>query len=186
MKSMRLSKLRIRSEKIALFSAIQVILIGLLVSTSAGQTVPIEKGWNGILPLESTKGEVEKVFGKPYRVDDDGHYNYRRDDFVVQVNYVEAPCRANKYNHIKVNLPADTVLDTWVYLTKAILMSDLSFNRTSYNRDTSAIADNVVKYINRDAGIRIDASIFPDKKEYAVAITYKPSASARLRVACPE
>ncbi|HEY2847266.1 MAG TPA: hypothetical protein VGI80_05560, partial [Pyrinomonadaceae bacterium] len=65
--------------RVPLVLGLCTLAFGFLAVRVAAQTQRIEKGWNGILPLASMKRDVENVFGKPYRIDDDGHYNYRTD-----------------------------------------------------------------------------------------------------------
>ena len=160
--------------------------LGLLSIIASGQTDPIEKGWKGILPLQSTRADVEKAFGKHFRIEPEGHHSYKTDDFVIQVNYVPGPCLPNPYNKAKVNAPAGTVLDTWIYLNKLILISDLNFNRAGYQRIINKEDSNDISYVSSEAGITIGAMIFPDKKENVVTITYRPTEKSKARFACPD
>ncbi len=89
--------------------------------------------------LISNKTDVEKAYGKPERIDDNGYYNYRMDDSFVQVNFTTKPCRRNQYDRGKFNVPANTVLDVWVSIKKTILFKDLNYDKAFDHRDTSLV-----------------------------------------------
>ena len=163
-----------------------VAFIGLLLITVEGQPQAVENGWKGILPLVSSRTDVEKAYGKHERVDDNGYYNYRTGDFFVQVNYATGPCHPNRYNRGKFNVPEGTVLDLWVHLKKTILLSDLNFNRDAYFRSTGGDVEGVVYYQSRDPKIFITTSILDDGQTEEVGrIIYGPSEKSAMKFTCP-
>ncbi len=162
--------------------AIRRFVFLVLPITSYGQTV--ESGWKGILPLVSGKADVEKAFGKPERVDDNGYYNYLMEDSFVQVNYAIEPCRPNQYDRGKFNVAKDTVLDVWVYLKKAIFLKDLNFDRPRYVRDTSGHTGGIY-YINRDMSVMISAGTQDaEGSEYVGRIEYRPAKKLEAKIIC--
>jgi hypothetical protein len=145
----------------------------------------VEKGWKGLLPLQSTKADVEKAFGNPEKVDENGYYNYRLVDAFVQVNNSTEPCTANQYDRGKFNVPKDSVLDMWIYIKRNVLVSDLKFDRQQYQRDTSGDVENVVYYHSLESGISIGASVQDAKQnEYVGLITYRPARKLRIQFEC--
>ena len=140
-----------------------------------------------MLPLISTKENVEKILGKPERVDDNGYYFYEIDGYYVQVNYSTEPCRPNQYNRGKFNVAKNTVLDTWINVKKELLLTELDFDRKQYYKDTSGDLLNVYDYRNGQGGINITVGIQDEKKtEYVGRITFRPSEKLQLQFACPK
>lgn len=163
--------------------AFSLIILHAASSLIGGQAV--ETGWKGVRPLLSSQTDVEKAFGKPERIDDNGYYNYRMNDSYVRVNYSTEPCRSNQYERGKFNVPANTVLNLWISLKKTILLADLDFDRKKYYRDTSGDVINSVDYFNKEAGIGIGTSIHDEKRnEYVGTIEYSPSETLKAKFIC--
>jgi len=153
-----------------------------LTIVAHGQTV--EAGWKGILPLISSMGDVEKAYGKAENIDDNGYHNYRIDDSFIQVSYATEPCQPNQYNRGKFNVPANTVLDVWVTLTKAILLTDLNFDRPKYLRDVSDHTGGI-HYIKREMNVMISAGIRDEHgDEYVGRIVYRPAERLKAKLIC--
>jgi hypothetical protein len=77
----------------------------------AAASVASAKAWRGIVPLHSTRADVERILGKPTRLD----YIYDLDEGTVRVMYVRQRCEQGvpsgwgNWNVVK-----DTVIHVWV------------------------------------------------------------------------
>lgn len=168
------------------FAPCFLLLILLVASVFSASGQALEKGWRGLLPLISTKQNVEKIFGKPENVDDNGYHNYSLDGYFVQVNYSTDPCRPNQYGRGKFNVEQDTVLDVRIHVKKELLLTELDYDRKPYYKDTSGDLLNVYDYRSRETGINITVGIRDGKgTEYVGRITYRPSEKLRSQFACP-
>ncbi|MEO5859391.1 MAG: hypothetical protein ABIR33_10630 [Pyrinomonadaceae bacterium] len=163
-------------------TAANLIFLICLSCSALGQA--IEAGWKGVLPLVSSKSDVEKAYGKPERVDDNGYYSYRMADSFVQVNYATEPCRPNQYNRGRFNVPANTVLDVWVSIHKTILLKELKYDGSKYLRDASGHT-GVFHYVNRESSIMISTSIQDaESNEYVGRIEYRAAERLKTKFAC--
>jgi hypothetical protein len=70
-----------------------------------------EMGWKGVIPLRSSKSEVEKILGKPLK-EECNNCTYQTDREKVFVAYSEVPCKGLTTGW---NVPKDTVLHLAVY-----------------------------------------------------------------------
>lgn len=74
----------------------------MLVCVSAGSA----KAWRGIVPLHSTREDVERILGEPSRLD----YIYDLDEGTVRIVYANHPCAQGlPSNWGNWNVPRDTV-----------------------------------------------------------------------------
>src|SRR6185503_17182878 len=79
----------------------------LLISTCLALTLaaPLSaRGWRGIIPLHSTRADVESLLGKPLP---DRDYLYQTEDHFVSVDYAKGPCEGWPSGW---NVTANTVL----------------------------------------------------------------------------
>ena len=127
----------------------------------------VENEWKGLVPLRSTKTDVEKILGKPVKQDSDS-LTYKTDKEEVRVSYSKANCKGSMNGW---NVPANTVLEFTVYPDKELKIAEDEFKNEkifsyslnsfilqekgiAYGLDygldskTERIALNVVKYIS--------------------------------------
>lgn len=166
----------------------KAVLITLLLSftvLASGQS--LEDGWKGILPLRSTKKDVEKTYGPPSRIDDNDYYQYVGDNFSAQVNYSTEPCSGNQYDRGKYNVPKDTVLDIWVYVRGNVLLSTVEFDRSKFVRKPDQELLNLVHYYSSDNAMSISSSI-SDKEgnEYFGRVIYRTPPQLASKFTCPK
>lgn len=122
-----------------------------------------ERGWQGLVPLQSTRSDVERLLG---RSEDRCKCIYRTDDSVVFVEYSEEPCRGNPPGW---NVPADRVLSISVRSQKERKFSELNLDLSRYLKtqdDTFASY-----YTNNDEGITYEVS----QSGVINVVTYSPS-----------
>ena len=115
-----------------------VVIFAVLALISTDQAQPIDEGWKGVKPLVTTKGTVNKLFGK-HNIDSNGYYGYRTEVGYIQVEYSTEPCVANQYDRGRYSVPEDIVLRYDVHIKKPLLFSDLIIDKSNYFLDTVVI-----------------------------------------------
>ena len=91
------------------------------------------KEWRSIIPLRSTRGDVERLFGKPNQL---GHYQIQNEK--VSIWYSEGACKSSPESLAKANceclVAKDTVLRIAVTLDSPIKISELGIDKKKYER----------------------------------------------------
>ena len=82
------------------------------------------KGWRGIVPLRSTRADVERLLGPG----NNGHYQF--DEQRVHVNYVEGGC--NPVNGCLCLIPKGTVISIYVQLEVQMRFSGINIDKKKY------------------------------------------------------
>ena len=123
------------------------MLLCLILSTSA---MPNTAGWRGIVPLRSSRRDVERNIGPPVSPGDN-IYNLK--DERVRVEYSVLPCRAGwPYGW---NVPAETVTLIQVFPKKKPMLSELGADLIKYDKFNAPGAPGDVHYNNFDEGLSI-------------------------------
>ena len=139
------------------------------------------EGWRGIVPLHSTRADVERLLGTPTK----SHgvsFTYDTKDERVLVFYSAGPCKKGVSEEW--NVPADTVLSITVHPNAKLLIDSLKLDKSQYRREGDPHADLVVYYVNLQEGIRISARML-EGGEDVDSITYEPAAKdSHLRCQC--
>jgi hypothetical protein len=146
------------------------VFLLLLTMTFASSSSQRQAGWKGLVPLRSTRADVERVLGASKG---ECRCMYETPEAAIHVEYAVDRCKGAVRGW---NVPIDTVLRLTVRRTEDQLFSDLRLDVTNYRvrRDDTF----TTYYANQQAGI-----------EYAVSsngrissISYVPSTEdARLR-----
>jgi hypothetical protein len=151
--------------------------------------MPVQRSYRGVIPLESTRKDVEKLLGKPndpYR----GIYNFR--DETVTFVYSKNGCTpATKVEGWPIapiegwNVPADTVLFVNVNLRKQIPLHSLGIDMKNFKkvRGDSDVPSHF-KYVDEDAGFTIDLN-GDGGSETVRGYIYSPAAKYN-QLRCPE
>lgn len=109
-----------------------------------------EVGWRGIVPLHSTRADVERVLGAP---SDKCKCLYKTEDIAVVVEYARSPCKGALLSW---DVPADTVLSLTVRSKNKQRFSDLNLDLGKYVLRQD---DTMTRYYtNKDAGIEYEVS----------------------------
>lgn len=133
------------------------------------------KGWRGIVPLHSTRADVERLIGKP---------NFKHDlyDFEnerVDITYSSDPC--TQASRGMWNVPPDTVISIRVAPKIELRLSDLQIDESKYKKTDGGHLPYVFYYTNEEEGIQIE-----EIKGEVANITYFPSAKDNhLRCSVP-
>jgi len=139
----------------------QVIAGGILLLMLSAHSQA--SSWRGIVPLKSTRSDVERLFGKP-----NGLGRYEFDSERAYIYYSKSPCDSPK--DCECLVPNDTVL--YIIVTPEIEMkfSKLKIDRTKYQRKRSTHLPTVMSYSNEDKGI-----IYTVDGDEVTEISYIPS-----------
>jgi hypothetical protein len=114
----------------------------LLLITVAG--VSQAKEWRGIVPLHSTRADVERLLGKPNAKYD--RYDIENEE--ATFFYSKGRC-VNGWD-----VPLDTVIDIAVTFKQPRRLADLKLDLTRYARNRDPHVTSHVYYANRDEGVR--------------------------------
>lgn len=112
------------------------------------------KGWRDIVPLHSTRKDVERLLGVPQESRGVSS-TYQTDEGKVLAFYSAGPYEKGKSEGW--NVPRDTVVSITFYPKGKMPVSDLRLNRTKYEKVGDAHADLVVYYFSKEDAVRISA-----------------------------
>jgi hypothetical protein len=131
------------------------------------------KVWRGLVPLHSTRTDVERLLGAPKESRGVG-FKYETKDEQVFVFYSAGECKESPSNDW--NVPRDTVLSITVHPNAKLLVDDLKLDKMKYERVLDYHAQGVVYYFSKEDGVRISARLFEKEGEDVDSITYEPTA----------
>lgn len=121
------------------------IIIGLLVSFSVVLDVNAQENFKGIIPMITTKAEVEKILGKPNKYGD-----YELEEGRVHVDYYERECE--KKIGCFCLAPLGTVRYTSVELYYDLYLKDLNLDPQKFKESHDSHLD-VFSYSNSKTGV---------------------------------
>jgi len=141
-----------------------------------------ENGWNGIVPIRSTRVDVEKRYGTATA---ECHCVYSTANETINIDYSKGPCQGPPYGW---DVPLDTVLRITVYPKVPLTVSESELIVQKYVRshDTSETA---TYYTNIETGIRYafqhgrpsSISYIPSSKDIALRCAGFPPYEAGIR-----
>lgn len=116
------------------------------------------KEWRGIIPLKSTRADVEKLLGTP---SEDHPARYDLPDEIVYVEYVEHPCNHTNPPGWPVpplgwNVPVNTVIDIVITLKKPIPLNSLTVNLSDFKKVRGDDVPQHSSYNNEEEGFSIE------------------------------
>jgi hypothetical protein len=135
-----------------------------------------ERGWRGIVPLQSKRNEVEKLLGPPSKTLP-GAALYRTTEGTVRISYSEGTPCGTKDSHWRV--PADTVIVVDVTLSPGHLLSKLNLDEAKYTKKSGGHRSEDVYYVNEEKGEVL--RVFNDE---VMDIHYGPTSSDK-DLKCP-
>ncbi len=142
-------------------------------------TSPQSRGWRGIVPLRSTRADVERLMGVPTERSNQHTDFYRTPKATVVIRYATGlPCGiGEKYSQWRV--PRDTVESILVTPTEPLRLLDLGIDETKYETHQGGHLSEAVYYVNKQTGETIVASLNEVR-----SLTYAPGTLDR-DLACP-
>jgi hypothetical protein len=153
----------------------------LLVATHAAAAQSASNAWNGLVPLGSTRADVEQLLGTP-KMSHGLVYTYETKDDRVDVLYSAGPCALSGVE--KWNVPSDVVISMQVNPKQTILIDSLHLDAKKYVRFREAHPDNWVQYWNEADGTFVH-TIFYGKNEELYFTEYRPTTKQKT-LRCPD
>jgi len=143
----------------------RILLIALVAGlfTLAAGTFHQPRGWNGLVPLHSTRADVERILG---RSADSCNCLYKTTNESVHVDYAAGTCKGFPAGW---NVPAGTVLVITVRSTQQQKMANLNIDLSSYVKFSDDAG--VTYYARREEGIKYEVS----QDGTVTAVSYIPS-----------
>jgi hypothetical protein len=131
--------------------------------------------WQGIVPLRSTRAEVERLLGPP-KSSLGEIYLYDTSENRVNIYYTSDPCSVNGAD--PTGAATDVALKIAVSPKKVLLVQYLNLNKDKYKRIQDDHPENSVHYLNSLDGITVDV-ILNNGCEQVVGISYHATAKDR-------
>jgi len=123
-------------------SSIVLTILLMITSLAFTQDTP---GWRGIVPLQSTREQLEQLVG----VLDRRCQCYSTETESIRVEYASGPCTGDLPGW---NVPADTVLSLKIYPKKPLVFSELKIQKEDF---VTTVDDTVTTYYgNGEKGLR--------------------------------
>jgi hypothetical protein len=112
-------------------------------------------GWIGIVPLHSTRADVERLLGPPIRSCQDGcTYNTKNES--VSVHYSGRPCEEGDQN--RWHVPPGTVIGLSVYPAVKPKLSDLKLKLKKFVKTNDPELRGYLRYSNDQDGVTYEVS----------------------------
>jgi hypothetical protein len=146
----------------------QVVLISALLAICSG--VALGKGWRGIVPLHSTRSDVEKLLGPV------PGWNYYLENETVHFEYQTAESECGKTSALW-NVPLNTVLAILVVPKERKSIAEYGIDSTYVKSQTDLL--NNFNYSNEDEGLEYSAT-----RDIVNRIIYVPARKDWI-LACP-
>ena len=146
---------------------IGMFLLGIVFLFEAVQ----EKGWKDIVPLHSTRKDVERLLGSP-QTSKGVAATFQLKDGRLRVFYSDGFCKRPNTNDW--NVPPDTVVTLTFEPSGEVNIAELKLDMTKYERDIDPHLERAVHYYNREAGIFISTRL-EKEGEKVHSITREPS-----------
>lgn len=145
------------------------------LTSSGPQTT---NGWKGILALQSTREEVERILGSPTgSCTEVCHYETKTEG--VFVRYSDRRCNSSEATPL--NIPSNTVVSVTVYPEVKIRLRDLKLNMRKFKRTNDPELKGYSTYTNLEAGIAYEVS----DKGRVLSIEWFGSAQSIQALRCP-
>ena len=131
----------------------KAIILTLVATFAHAQT--FAKDWQGIVPLRSTRTDVERILGQPKQYSVRGSlYSLRRE--IVVIRYQHAPCNEEESRFgYGWNVPVGTVTEIGV-IPRSSIAKDKFVNDRFVTRDTGG---GVVYYNDIDIGLQVETFV---------------------------
>lgn len=137
------------------------------------------KEWRGIVPLHSTRADVERLLGSPTIERKDGAF-YQLMSERVSIDYSRGPCGVESSRW---NVPLNTVISIWVTpKPHSIRLADLKLDESRFQGVTNDHLPYIVSYVNEEEGISYEVDTSADGM--VTLIKYVPAAKD-MYLRCP-
>ncbi len=122
--------------------------------------------WRGIIPLKSTRADVERLLGKPNH---SGRYQFENER--ADIEYATGSC--NIADRCECFVSVDTVIEIYVELEVELSFSTLNIDKVKFEKKIFPEDPNLAIYSNDERGIIYAVS---ERDDEVTTIQYLPSA----------
>jgi hypothetical protein len=151
-----------------LFAQIALLVFSLALFTASVNAEP----WRGIVPLKSTRTDVERLLGKPLPGDISSYVTYQLETEEVRVVYADKKL-CTRPDKCDCRVPNDTVLHVVIRLKRTLSFSSLKLDLAKFHPIVNPENPNNVAYSNSDTGLMYVISKSADLVLY---VQYGPTA----------
>ena len=135
------------------------------------------KGWKDLVPLRSTRGDVEALLGPPKT---GGQSLYETNEATVYVGYSDGPCEKGWPYGWKVD--KDTVVSIVVSPKEPVMFTNLKIDKNKYLQSRDSHINTRMLYANDSEGITLVVDEITGKVK---SFTYHPTDSQQ-KLKCPD
>ena len=147
-----------KSITLKLTTLLAILLLSAVVSRA--------EEWRGIVPLKSTRADVERLLGKPNNL---GRYQFKNER--TYIHYATGSC--NISDRCECFVPEDMVIEIYVQLEVELRFSSLNLDKAKFTKTIYPEDPNLAVYSNDEAGIIYAVS---ERDDDVTTIQYLPSA----------
>jgi hypothetical protein len=133
---------------------LMLVFLSIVVSTDEASGV---QGWRGILPLHSTRKDVEQLLGpgtdpgpRPCKC------AYYMDDLNVFFDYSSGDCKSGGSGGWDV--PPDTVIKIVVYPKHRLSLTDAGIDESKFEKRRAGDVEDIRSYWNEEEGLHIEVN----------------------------
>ena len=148
-----------------------ILIITALLSLSSFQTDSGSRGWHGIIPMHSTRADVEQLLGP--RKNNDVVTTYYLKDENVLFHYSTGDCKSGRGVW---DVPVDTVIEITVYPKPNPRLSTLKLDKKKFKRTQDGHIEAIVSYVNEEDGLSIEVN---EETETVMGYYYGTSSEER-------
>ena len=151
-------------------SAVAVLLVHVSISAIclAQESTP---AWSTLIPLKSTRSEVEKILGKPDQTFD-SYALYRNGDGLFSVWYSLGGC-GHKIEGLQWNVPKGLMTSLFVRANKTMPMTKYISNIDDYRREEMPY-DRIL-YVSPNEGLIFETIKSKDRDKLVYSVTLDPT-----------
>jgi hypothetical protein len=138
------------------------------------------RGWRDLVPLHSTRKDVERLLGPPRNQKDcvDERCTYFLSDVNVLFHYSKGDCASGRGVW---DVPLDTVLYITVYPEPGTRWSNLAIDKAKLTRTEAGHIKQLVSYVNENEGLIVKVN---EEMDEVIGIYYVPSDKEK-QLRCP-
>ena len=152
------------------YLATRIALLVLPVVICAGSAYA--EPWRGIVPLKSTRADVERLLGKPLPGNTSFYVTYKLESEEVRVRYADKTLCTGT-DECECHVPDNTVLTVVVQPKTTIRFSSLNLDQSKYHAIVNAENTNNVAYSDFDAGLMY---VISKRDDLVLYVQYSPTA----------
>jgi hypothetical protein len=128
--------------------------------------------WRGIVPLKSTRSDIERLLGKPLPGNMNFYVTYKLESEEVRVRYADKSL-CTRMDECECRVPDGTVLNVVVRPKTTIKFSALTLDQSKFHPIVNAENANNVAYSNSDTGLMY---VISKRDDLVLYVQYGPTA----------